>query len=408
MAKLVRKVRPAKAAKPKVAVGCQGGGVHAAFAVGVLTEILKDIQKKDQFELVGLSGTSAGALCALMAWYGLAPKVKNTGSVQAAIDHLDSFWNGFAARAPAEMLLNSLTYGAYWAEEREIPVLGVNAPVFSLNPFGAISKAIAAGLPLLGVRHQYFDLDKVLAEACPEFDDIDWPNVKTRLLLGASEVINGVETVFDSYCNMEAHGAKHTEPTVTHGWRKRLPLTLRAVTASGTLPTVREAERIHGGYYWDGLYSQNPPVRELIAGPGQDQVPDELWIVRINPQQWPELPKSNADIQDRQNELMGNLSLNKELDFILTVNEWHKRYEHEEFGQNHKHVTVRTIKMKEKTADELRYSSKFNRSRDFIDQLRAEGRAVARDWLADWPNWFAAGPNSKIGCYPDDAGYRKI
>ena len=33
-------------------------------------------------------------------------------------------------------------------------------------------------------------------------------------------------------------------------------------------------------------------------------------------------PKSNADIQDRQNELMGNLSLNKELDFIMTVNAW--------------------------------------------------------------------------------------
>ena len=30
-----------------------------------------------------------------------------------------------------------------------------------------------------------------------------------------------------------------------------------------------------------------------------------------------------ADIYDRQNELMGNLPLHKELDFILAVNEWH-------------------------------------------------------------------------------------
>ena len=50
--------------------------------------------------------------------------------------------------------------------------------------------------------------------------------------------------------------------------------------------------------------------------------PDELWIVRINPQQWPYVPASNKDIEDRQNELMGNLSLNKELDFIMKVNEW--------------------------------------------------------------------------------------
>ena len=57
----------------KVAVACQGGGMHAAFEVGVLTEILKDIRDKNRFELVGLSGTSAGALCTLMIWYGEHP-----------------------------------------------------------------------------------------------------------------------------------------------------------------------------------------------------------------------------------------------------------------------------------------------------------------------------------------------
>jgi NTE family protein len=51
--------------KTKVAVACQGGGMHGAFAVGVLTEILKDVGK-ERFRLVGLSGTSAGALCALI------------------------------------------------------------------------------------------------------------------------------------------------------------------------------------------------------------------------------------------------------------------------------------------------------------------------------------------------------
>ena len=115
--------------------------------------------------------------------------------------------------------------------------------------------------------------------------------------------------------------------------------------------------------------------------------------------QWPELSKTNAEIQDRQNELMGNLSLNAELDFILTVNAWTKVYEGENFANDHKHVTVRTIKMKEKTADDLRYSSKFDRSRDFMDQLRIEGRTVARDWLDGWPE--------KVGCYPDDAGYHE-
>ena len=71
----------------KVAIGCQGGGMHAAFGVGVLTEVLIDIRDKKRVELAGLSGTTAGALCALMAWYGLAPKKNGRpGSVDDAIE----------------------------------------------------------------------------------------------------------------------------------------------------------------------------------------------------------------------------------------------------------------------------------------------------------------------------------
>lgn len=206
---------------------------------------------------------------------------------------------------------------------------------------------------------------------------------------------NGVETVFDSDCNMEGQGGKHTEATVTHRWRRRLPLSLRGAAASGTLPAVREAEEVDGGYYWDGLYSQNQPVREFLAGVRKEATPDELWILRINPQQRAQQPQSNADIQDRENELMGNLSLNKELDFVLTVNDWSARFGGE-FANHYKHVTVRTIKMTEATATELRTSSKFNRSRGFIDRLRKEGHTVAQDWLARWPD---------VGCYPDDAAY---
>jgi hypothetical protein len=164
------------------------------------------------------------------------------------------------------------------------------------------SHAVIAGLPLIGVRTQYFDFTNMLAGACPQFDGIDWREVRTRLLLGASEVINGVETVFDSDCSREdnGQGAKHAEASVAHRWRRRLPLTLRGAAASGTL------------------------------------------------------------------------------------------------AEEYKPVTARTIKMRQETAAELRTSSKFDRSRGFIDRLRKEGQEVARDWLARW---------SDVGCYPEDAAY---
>ena len=384
----------------KVAVACQGGGMHAAFEVGVLTEILKDV-KGNQFELVGLSGTSAGALCVLMVWYGLAPKNGRDGSVDEAIRGLERFWDDFVAKTDAETLLNRVTYETLKAEEEEI--LGVNGPVFaSLNPYGAIYKVFADCLPSLGVRKQYFDLKDLLAKACPEFDRIEWPKVKTRVLIGASEVVNGFETVFDSdvkkRMQLENRGMQRVKKPKDRAryWRQRLPLSLPGVAASGTLPTLREAERVDGGYYWDGLYSQNPPVREFLAG--TEEVPDELWIVRINPQQWPHVPKSNKDIQDRQNELMGNLSLNKELDFIMTVNAWNEVYKGEKFAKDHKHVTVRTIKMEKKTADHLAYSSKFNRSHDFMEKLRDEGQRVAQRWLGEWKK-------KSVKEYPEDAAF---
>jgi NTE family protein len=161
-------------------------------------------------------------------------------------------------------------------------------------------------------------------------------------------------------------------------WRQQLPLSLKGVAASGTLPVFREAEKIDSCFYWDGLYSNNPPLREFFTG--DTQYPDEIWIVRINPQEWPYAPETNAEIQDRQNELMGNLSLHKELDLVSV-----------KYGP-----TVRTIKMTKSKADDLMYSSKFDRSRAFMDEMRQEGRDQARAWLANWPH---------VPTYPQDATY---
>jgi len=381
----------------KVAIGCQGGGMHAAFGVGVLTEVLKDLEHKNRFELIGLSGTSAGALCAVMTWYGLASNGKRKGSPHEASRQLNDFWDQFVATTGPEKLLNMFTFGLMRVEEFEVPVLGINAPILGFNPAGALAQFAAASLPSLGVRKEYFELVDTLSKACPDFDSIDWPALKARVLVGATEVVQGFETVFDSDVNKGIQppnpGRQAADPA--EYWRQRLPLSFAGVAASGTLPVFSEAEHIQDSYYWDGLYSQNPPVREFFAGVPQDQIPDELWIVRINPQQWPRPPVVNKEVIDRQNELTGNLSLNQELSYIMKVNEWIQK--HEGFKASKKPVTIRTIKMRKETADDLAYSSKFDRSRAFLDQLRDEGHKVAHEWLGKWPD--------HVGAYPQDAGY---
>jgi NTE family protein len=50
----------------RIAITCEGGGTHTAFTAGVLKRLLHE-----PIEIVGLSGTSGGAVCAMLAWRGL-------------------------------------------------------------------------------------------------------------------------------------------------------------------------------------------------------------------------------------------------------------------------------------------------------------------------------------------------
>jgi NTE family protein len=366
-----------------------------------LTAILEKIDEDNRnnrpgFKLIGLSGSSAGALCTLMVWYGLARKNGHDGSAREAIRQLKRLMDMFPAKTGSEKVFNRLASLALKAHEMEEPLLGLVPPKLGLNPAGAISRAVFAAAPYLGLRAEYADFHAMLDKLCPDFNAIDWPSLTVRLLVGASEVVQGVETVFDSH--KRSISDDDIDIFLTHEWRKRRPLTLPGVAASGSLPELFPAEEIDDGYYWDGLYSQNPPVREFVAAAPKDlqYVPDEIWIVRINPQQCAYVPTSMAEIEDRQNELMGNLSLNKELDLIMTLNTLLKNYPGV-LGGKYKPVTVRTIKMTKRTAMCLKYSSKFDRSRAFVEELRDEGYAEAQKWLSQWPD--------NVGTYPNDAGY---
>src|SRR3954447_14166639 len=80
------------------------------------------------------------------------------------------------------------------------------------------------------------------------------------------------------------------------------------VLASAAVPSLFPAVEVDGDLYWDGLYSQNPPLRELL-----DTEPDELWIIQIDPATHSEVPRRPAAIRDRRNEPTANLSVKGDL-----------------------------------------------------------------------------------------------
>src|SRR5258708_3935071 len=76
--------RPHRGRRPKrINLALQGGGAHGAFTWGVLEELLGD----DRLAIEGISGTSAGALNAVVLADGLA-----RGGPPDARQRLADFW----------------------------------------------------------------------------------------------------------------------------------------------------------------------------------------------------------------------------------------------------------------------------------------------------------------------------
>ena len=90
-------------AKPKVAIACQGGGSQTAFTAGVLKGLvdrLVDQQVGRDFNVVSISGTSGGAVCAALLWFGFW---KNE---RPLCRRLVDFWKDLTARDWAENAFN--------------------------------------------------------------------------------------------------------------------------------------------------------------------------------------------------------------------------------------------------------------------------------------------------------------
>src|SRR5438094_9846629 len=312
--------------RPKVAIACQGGGSHAAFTAGVLSRLLEP-DFAERYELVALSGTSGGAMCAALAWAGLI-----SGGTEDARARLAGFWRDLEAKEPVDAAMN---FWSVWFAR--LPVTLEMSP-YLFEPL--------AELTLRALLEKHLRLER-LSTPRP---------AQPKLLVGATNIQSGDRTVFDgctlSYDELVASTA--------------VPLLYRAVKAGDAL-------------YWDGLFSTNPPVRELTE---LDQLPDEIWVVQLNPQRRADEPKNVRDIVDRRNELAGNLSLAQALYFIDRVNRL--RSEHGTLQAKYKHITIRVVEL----ARELDNASKLDRSAQLIDGLIEHGNeraALFFDERSLWP-----------------------
>jgi predicted acylesterase/phospholipase RssA len=95
----------------------------------------------------------------------------------------------------------------------------------------------------------------------------------------------------------------------------REELSIDAPLASACLPNVHEAVVIDGVPYWDDGFRGNPPIWPFIY----DSESSDVVLVEVDPPFRAEVPRSNAEIADRLNEITFGGALMAEMRAIAFV-----------------------------------------------------------------------------------------
>jgi NTE family protein len=315
---------PAKRDRSRVAIACQGGGSHTAFTAGALQGVMEDLP--DDVEVVALTGTSGGAICASLAWDGFV-----RGDLPRAIGKLGRFWQAMSAREPWDQIANQALMS-----------------VVSLRDLMVLPEVSPYHLPTWGedrfreLLDQYFDFEELRRLARRPGAPL--------LQIGAVEVLSGHFEIFTGE-----------------------ELTVECLLASAAIPELFRAVTVPGrGVFWDGLFSQNPPIHDLL----EHQI-DEIWLIQINSSTCARVPLETHEILDRRNALSGNLSMEQELGFIDMLNR----------AVRQGRLTAAKFRPIEVTRipldRELGYRSKLDRRPELIEELREYGRTKSRWFLRE-------------------------
>jgi NTE family protein len=313
-----------------VNLALQGGGAHGAFTWGVLDKLLEE----DRLWVEAISGTSAGAMNAVVASQGMY-----RNGAAGAREALAEFWWQIAEagrlspirRSPLDVLTGNWSLdnspGYLWMD-----LLSRLASPYDFNPFNVN--------PLRRLVDQFVDFDDV--RKCQDM----------HLYVSATNVETGRVRVFS-----------------------RQEITLDVVMASACLPTIFHAVQIDGVPYWDGGYMGNPVLTPLV----EESPCADIVIVQINPMERKGTPKSAKDITDRVNEITFNASLMKELRMIDLIDRLldDGKISDADFRKLNIHIIEGQQEMRD-----LGASSKLNSEWRFLEHMRDIGRDSASRWLS--------------------------
>ena len=320
-------------ARRKVALALQGGGSHGAFTWGVLDRLLEE----SSIEIIGVTGTSAGAMNAVALADGLV-----RGGSEEARKRLRAFWTtvgempGFGSllwpmsgEEAATMRIEQTPAYMSW------DMLSRNLSPYDLNPTGFN--------PLRAPLTELIDFDRLRAQ-----EDI-------KVMVCATNARTAMRRVFDNE-----------------------DISVDAVLASACLPQIFPAIEIDGEPYWDGGYTGNPAFAPLLRKMPKSKF--DVIFVRIDPVNRAGTPRTPQEINDRVKEIGFNSTLMLEIGMLAVLLKFVDEglLDRARFGRALFH-SIEASEIMEKLAS----TSKLNNSMALLAYLFDLGRKTTDAWWAD-------------------------
>jgi NTE family protein len=317
----------------RINLALQGGGAHGAFTWGVLEQLLGD----ERLSIEGISGTSAGAVNAVMLADGLG-----RGGREEAQKRLADFWRSASSTGNLPVLQREVMQRllAFTPLEGTPVQAWFDAMSRYFSPYDVNPLNIN---PLKDLIERFVDFEKLRAA-----EDL-------QLFISATNVQTGRVRIFS-----------------------REKITAEAVMASACLPTIFRAVEIDGVPYWDGGYLGNPVIFPFFRTTSTEDV----LVVQINPVVRQATPTSSSEIMNRINEITFNSSLIDEyraIDFVARLIDQGKLPRGTGPGQ-YRRINVHRIVL-DRFGTHFDAFSKLSTDYDFFDMLHVSGKRAARRFL---------------------------
>jgi NTE family protein len=308
--------------KKIINLALQGGGSHGAFTWGVLDRLLEE----DGLAFDGITGTSAGAVNAVVLADGLA-----AGGRQGAREALRAYWRKVSALSSRSLMSTPINRAMDFPLVHPLGVafLTYFASPYQLNPFN------------------YNPLKEMLREA------INFERVRRQTAVKLFLCATNVETA-----KIKIFPGKN--------------LAIEHLLASTCLPLLMQAVEVDGEYYWDGSYAGNPAIFPLVY----DCAARDILMIHVTPAERPGVPTTSPAIMNRMQEISFNTALIREM---RTIDRFNRLIDDGRL-ESGKRILVHFIEA-EDLIKSISWWSRLSADWDFLMRLHDIGRARASEWL---------------------------